>query len=117
MAGRPRSGGSLRQSRREGGPGMGEMPISISSSPQEAAVAICQWEQRQRGQQMAENIIIYCAGTSLCWQVARPCVGTCVQGPPGCQERGWSRRVKSLWGLAVRKETPGNVQQDHKGEQ
>lgn len=48
--------------------GCGEMPISISSSPQEAAIAICQWEQRQCGQQMAENIIIYCLGASLsCW--------------------------------------------------
>lgn len=46
----------------------GEMPISISASPQEAAIAICQWEQRQRGQQMAENIIIDCLGRSpCCW--------------------------------------------------
>lgn len=44
----------------EGSPEMGgEVPISISLSLQETAAAICHWEQRQHGQKMAENIIIY----------------------------------------------------------
>lgn len=51
------------------------MPISISSSPQEAAIAICQWEQRQRGQQMAENVIIYCLGVSLGCCLCLVCAG------------------------------------------
>lgn len=61
--------------------GWGEMPISISSSPQEAATAICQWEQRQRGQQMAENVIIYqpVLASGSAW---------CEPSPPGCQKWG-----------------------------
>ena len=60
MAGRAGSARSQRERMQEGSPEIGgEMPISSSSSPQETAIAICQWEQRQHGRQMAENIIIY----------------------------------------------------------
>lgn len=92
----------------------GEMPISISSSPQEAAIAICQWEQGQRGQQMAENIIIYCLGRRLCCCLCLVWARVC--RAPQAAGGGLSPRGNDL-GLAVKKEIPGNVQQHHKGEQ
>lgn len=60
MAESPGSRKFQGENMKEGSPEVrGEVPISISSSLQETAAAICQWEWRQHGQKMAANIIIY----------------------------------------------------------